>query len=76
MHFNFIFSKMADEKLSFDTALALAQKEGFAEPDPTFDISGQDAAQKTSILATLSFFKTPQWKKFILKESIKFLLMT
>ncbi len=54
---NFIFSKMADEKLSFDTALALAQKEGFAEPDPTFDISGQDAAQKTSILATLSFFQ-------------------
>ena len=54
---NFIFSKMADEKLSFDTALALAQKEGFAEPDPSFDISGQDAAQKTSILATLSFFQ-------------------
>ena len=54
---NFIFSKMADEKLSFDTALALAQEEGFAEPDPTFDISGQDAAQKTSILATLSFFQ-------------------
>jgi homoserine dehydrogenase len=54
---NFIFSKMADEKLPFETALALAQKEGFAEPDPTFDISGQDAAQKTSILATLSFFQ-------------------
>ena len=54
---NFIFSKMADEKFSFDAALTLAQKEGFAEPDPTFDISGQDAAQKTSILATLSFFQ-------------------
>jgi len=54
---NFIFSKMADEGLSFETALSLAQKEGFAEPDPTFDISGQDAAQKTCILATLSFFK-------------------
>lgn len=54
---NFIFSKMADEGLPFETALSLAQKEGFAEPDPTFDISGQDAAQKTSILATLSFFK-------------------
>ena len=54
---NFIFSKMADEKFSFDAALTLAQKEGFAEPDPSFDISGQDAAQKTSILATLSFFK-------------------
>ena len=54
---NFIFSKMADEKLSFDAALSLAQQEGFAEPDPTFDVSGQDAAQKTSILATLSFFQ-------------------
>ena len=54
---NFIFSKMADEGLSFKTALSLAQKEGFAEPDPTFDISGQDAAQKTCILAILSFFK-------------------
>ena len=54
---NFIFSKMADENLSFDNALSLAQKEGFAEPDPSFDISGQDAAQKTSILATLSFFQ-------------------
>ena len=60
---NFIFSKMADEKLSFDTALALAQKEGFAEPDPTFDISGQDAAQKTSILATLSFFQNSSMEK-------------
>ena len=37
--------------------MTLAQKEGFAEPDPSFDISGQDAAQKTSILATLSFFQ-------------------
>ncbi|OUW81512.1 MAG: hypothetical protein CBD82_03575 [Gammaproteobacteria bacterium TMED222] len=54
---NFIFSKMADENLSFEAALLLAQEEGFAEPDPTFDISGQDAAQKTSILATLSFCK-------------------
>ena len=60
---NFIFSKMADEKLSFDTALALAQKEGFAEPDPTFDISGQDAAQKTSILATLSFFQNSSMER-------------
>ena len=42
---------------SIPFALTLAQKEGFAEPDPSFDISGQDAAQKTSILATLSFFK-------------------
>ena len=52
---NFIFSRMSDDELAFEKALLLAQKEGFAEPDPTFDISGQDAAQKTSILATLSF---------------------
>ena len=60
---NFIFSKMADENLSFDNALSLAQKEGFAEPDPSFDISGQDAAQKTSILATLSFFQNSSMEK-------------
>ena len=59
---NFIFSKMADENLSFENALSLAQEEGFAETDPTFDISGQDAAQKTSILATLSFFKNSSMK--------------
>jgi len=54
---NFIFSRMSDDELAFEKALLLAQKEGFAESDPTFDISGQDAAQKTSILATLSFSK-------------------
>ena len=59
---NFIFSKMADENLSFENALSLAQEEGFAETDPTFDISGQDAAQKTSILATLSFFQNSSMK--------------
>ena len=59
---NFIFSKMADENLSFESALSLAQEEGFAETDPTFDISGQDAAQKTSILATLSFFQNSSMK--------------
>ena len=52
---NFIFSKMDTEKKSFSNALQLAQELGFAEPDPTLDINGTDAAQKTSILSFISF---------------------
>lgn len=52
---NFIFSKMDTEKKSFSKALQLAQELGFAEPDPTLDINGTDAAQKTSILSLISF---------------------
>ncbi len=52
---NFIFSKMDAEKKSFSNALQLAQELGFAEPDPTLDINGTDAAQKTSILSLISF---------------------
>lgn len=54
---NFILTKMAEEKMTFDLALALAQKEGFAESDPTNDIKGYDAAYKLSILASLAFKK-------------------
>lgn len=52
---NFIFSKMYDEDLSFDSALALAHEYGFAEADPTDDIEGFDAARKISILASIGF---------------------
>lgn len=52
---NFIFSKMKSEKKSFSDSLKLAQELGFAESDPSFDINGTDAAQKTSILSTISF---------------------
>ncbi len=52
---NFILTKMTDDKLSYEEALAAAIKEGFAEPDPSFDIDGKDAAQKLSILAALAF---------------------
>jgi homoserine dehydrogenase len=52
---NFILTRMADEGSDFATALAEAQELGYAEADPTADISGADAASKASILASLAF---------------------
>ncbi|MDO8525791.1 MAG: homoserine dehydrogenase [Candidatus Omnitrophota bacterium] len=52
---NFILSKMTEEKLGFDEALALAQGKGYAEHDPRLDISGEDSCHKLSILAMLGF---------------------
>ena len=51
---NFILSNM-EEGLDFKPTLELAQKEGYAEPDPTFDIEGMDAAHKIGILSSLAF---------------------
>ncbi|MGF1632643.1 MAG: homoserine dehydrogenase [Phycisphaerae bacterium] len=52
---NFILTKMTRQKMGYDEALKLAQEAGFAEADPTLDVSGRDAAQKLAILATLAF---------------------
>jgi homoserine dehydrogenase len=52
---NFILSRMDEDGLTFDAALQLAKEGGYAEADPTLDISGQDAAHKLSILAGLAF---------------------
>ena len=52
---NYILSKMEQEKLPFDACLKEAQRLGYAEADPTFDIGGFDAAHKLSILASLAF---------------------
>jgi homoserine dehydrogenase len=52
---NYILTRMTEDKLSFAEALALAQKLGFAEADPSLDIGGKDAAQKIGILASLAF---------------------
>ena len=51
---NFILSNMEEGK-EFKPTLELAQKEGYAEPDPTFDIEGLDAAHKIGILSSLAF---------------------
>lgn len=52
---NFILTKMIDEKMSFDTALKIAQEKGYAEKDPTADIEGLDAGRKTCILASIAY---------------------
>ncbi len=52
---NFILSAMADEGATYEGALAQAQKLGYAEADPTLDVTGMDAAQKLCLLASLAF---------------------
>ena len=54
---NFILSNM-EEGADFEPTLELAQKEGYAEPDPTFDVEGMDAAHKIGILSSLAFGTT------------------
>ena len=54
---NYILTKMGNEGLDFSTALAEAQKFGYAEADPSLDIEGLDAAYKLSILSTIGFHK-------------------
>ena len=52
---NFILSAMARTGASYDDALSEAQELGFAEADPTEDVTGKDAAAKMAILARLAF---------------------
>lgn len=52
---NFILEEMASQGSTFQDALARAQDLGYAEPDPTDDINGRDAAAKMVILARLAF---------------------
>ena len=54
---NFILNEMESKGASFETALAAAQKNGYAEKDPTDDIEGYDAKRKICILAALAFGK-------------------
>ncbi|MCF8477015.1 MAG: homoserine dehydrogenase [Pseudolabrys sp.] len=52
---NYILTRMEQEGLSFAECLKQAQALGYAEADPTFDVEGQDTAQKLSLLASLAF---------------------
>ena len=60
---NFILSAMRDKGLPFATVLAEAQRMGYAETDPTFDIEGIDAAHKLTILSALAFGTPMQFRK-------------
>lgn len=52
---NYILTKMEKEGLSFEACLKEAQRLGYAEADPAFDIEGNDTAHKLAILTTLAF---------------------
>ena len=52
---NYILTRMEQEKLSFTDCLKEAQRLGYAEADPTFDVEGHDTAQKLAILASIAF---------------------
>jgi len=52
---NYILTQMESRGIEFDEALAEAQRAGFAEADPSFDIDGQDARDKLCILARMAF---------------------
>ena len=54
---NFILTMMIEKNMSFETALKLAQDNGYAEKDPTADVEGHDACRKICILASLGFGK-------------------
>ena len=52
---NYILTRMQEEGISFEECLADAQRLGYAEADPTFDIEGHDTAHKLAILTSLAF---------------------
>ena len=52
---NYILTRMEQEKMGFAECLREAQRLGYAEADPTFDVEGHDTAQKLAILASLAF---------------------
>tara|TARA_R110002073_G_scaffold101464_4_gene230583 strand:+ start:2881 stop:4194 length:1314 start_codon:yes stop_codon:yes gene_type:complete len=60
---NFILSEMREKGLSFEVVLEQAQKLGYAEADPTFDIEGIDAAHKITIMAAIAFGIPVQFDK-------------
>ena len=67
---NYILSEMARAGISYETALGQAQELGYAEADPTDDVTGRDAAAKMAILARLAF-STPVHLDQVVYEGIE-----
>ena len=65
---NYILTKMAKDKVDFDSVLKEAQDKGYAELDPTADVEGYDAAHKLAILGSLSFGTNIDLSSVIEKE--------
>jgi len=59
---NYILTQMTEAGMEFDQALKLAKEKGYAEPDPTADIEGYDAAYKAAILASVAFKAKVNWR--------------
>ena len=68
---NFILTKMTDEGKPFDVVLQEAQKLGFAEADPTFDIEGIDTSHKMAIVLALAYGKKVKLKDIYLEGITK-----
>jgi homoserine dehydrogenase len=66
---NYILTKMTDEDRAFDDVLGEAQRAGYAEADPTFDVGGIDTAHKLAVLVNLAF-ETPIAPKDIFTDGI------
>ena len=64
---NFILTEMRDKGRDFDDVLAEAQRLGYAEADPTFDVEGIDAAHKLTILASIAFGIPLQFDKMTIE---------
>lgn len=64
---NYILTRMQREGLSFGEVLAEAQALGYAEADPAFDVDGQDAGHKLSLLAALAFGARPDFDSVYLE---------
>jgi homoserine dehydrogenase len=60
---NFIVTQMDEQGSDYRSALAEAQRLGFAEADPTMDVDGTDAVQKLAILAHLAFGARVRWQE-------------
>lgn len=64
---NYILSKMQEDGLDFATALKMAQEKGYAEADPTLDVSGGDAGHKLAILMKLAFGAEVNYDKLLIE---------
>ncbi len=60
---NYILSEMSEHRIDFKDALKMAQRKGYAEPNPTLDIEGIDSAHKLAILVRLAFGGRVDFKK-------------
>jgi homoserine dehydrogenase len=73
---NFILTEMRDKGASFADVLGEAQRLGYAEADPTFDIEGHDAGHKLTIMAALAFGIPMQFDSCIWKASASWMAAT